>query len=75
MEPLQPTIFDDPDFVEIFRSISIDLRVIGTEPDPAHPKRPIIKFAGEIDLHAVVVGSVRLTTDDCIRWQYVSSSS
>ncbi|KAH9949791.1 hypothetical protein B0H21DRAFT_725996 [Amylocystis lapponica] len=70
--PLRPAIFDDPGFVEVFRSISIELRVIGTEPDPAHPTRPVIRFAGEVDQHATVVGWVKVTPDNQIRWHYKS---
>jgi len=69
---LQPSIFEDPDFVEIFRSIEVKLRVLSTEYDPAHPKRPKINFAGSIENHATMVGWIKLTPDDEIRWHFKS---
>ncbi|KAI0335715.1 hypothetical protein GY45DRAFT_1316414 [Cubamyces sp. BRFM 1775] len=71
-EPLHMEIFDDPDFVEVFRSIYVDLRVLGTEEDPGHPGRPRINFGGSLDGHAVFVGYVKVTPDDQIRWHFTS---
>ncbi|EIW59282.1 uncharacterized protein TRAVEDRAFT_121446 [Trametes versicolor FP-101664 SS1] len=71
-EPLQTDIFEDPDFVEVFRSIYVELRILGTEPDPDHPGRPRINFGGSLDGHAIFVGSVKVTPDDQIRWRFTS---
>lgn len=68
---LQPAIFTDPGFVEIFRSIKIEVRIIAVEPDPAHPTRPKIHFAGDINHHATMVGCVWVTPDNRIRWHFV----
>ena len=69
--PLYDQIFDDPDFVEMFRSIVVELRVLGTEEDPAHPDRPRINFGGSLDGNAIIVGFVHVTPDDQIRWHFV----
>ncbi|KAJ8483358.1 hypothetical protein ONZ51_g4756 [Trametes cubensis] len=71
-EPLHTEIFDDPDFIEVFRSIYVDLRVMGTEEDPDHPGRPRINFGGSLDGHAIFVGYVKVTPDDQIRWHFTS---
>ncbi|KAI0667709.1 hypothetical protein C8Q78DRAFT_1052179 [Trametes maxima] len=71
-EPLHAEIFDDPDFVEVFRSIFLELRIIGTEDDPDHPGRPRINFGGSLDGHAIFVGWVKLTPDNQIRWHFTS---
>ncbi|OBZ68817.1 hypothetical protein A0H81_11237 [Grifola frondosa] len=43
-ETLHPEIFEDPDFVEVFRSINVRFRVTSTQQDLHHPSRPILKF-------------------------------
>ncbi|TBU59055.1 hypothetical protein BD310DRAFT_850189 [Dichomitus squalens] len=71
-DPLHTEIFDDPDFIEVFRSICVDLRVLGTEEDPEHPGRPRINFGGSIEGTAVIVGYVKVTPDDQIQWHFTS---
>lgn len=71
-DPLNPELFDDPDFVEVYRSFYVELRVLGTEADPEHPGYPRINFGGSIDGHAIMVGHLNLTSDDQIRWHFVS---
>ncbi|KAI0769093.1 hypothetical protein BD413DRAFT_559642 [Trametes elegans] len=71
-DPLNTEIFDDPDFVEVFRSINVELRVIGTEDDPDHPGRPRIRYGGSLDGDAIFVGYVMVTPDDQIRWHFTS---
>ncbi|KAH9851741.1 hypothetical protein C2E23DRAFT_828981 [Lenzites betulinus] len=70
--PLRNEVFEDPNFDEVFRSIYVELRVLGTEADPDHPGRPRINFGGSLDGHAIFVGSVRLTPDNQIRWHFTS---
>ncbi|RPD77628.1 hypothetical protein L226DRAFT_458664 [Lentinus tigrinus ALCF2SS1-7] len=77
-EPLHTAIFDDPEFVEVFRSISVDLRVLSTEEDSDHPGRPRINFGGSIDgtaNTATIVGYVKVTPDDEIRWHFTSGEN
>lgn len=69
---LNTSVFDDPNFVEVFRSIDVKLRVLSTEADPDHPTRPRIKFGGSIDQEATMVGWVRVTPDNQIRWHFKS---
>ncbi|KAI0819246.1 hypothetical protein BC628DRAFT_1403854 [Trametes gibbosa] len=71
-EPLRAEIFENPDFHEVFRSIHVDLRVLGTEVDRDHPGRPRINFGGSVDGHAIFVGNVRVTPDNQIRWHFTS---
>ncbi|PCH39840.1 hypothetical protein WOLCODRAFT_66963 [Wolfiporia cocos MD-104 SS10] len=70
--PLQTGIFDDPDFVEIFRTINIDIRVISTKADSSHPTRPVIHFSGTAHGNTMMVGEVKLTPDNQIRWHFKS---
>ncbi|PIL22716.1 hypothetical protein GSI_15409 [Ganoderma sinense ZZ0214-1] len=70
--PLDTEIFDHPDFVEVYRSIYVELSVLGTEEDPDHPGRPRINFGGSIDGNAVIVGYVKVTPDDQIHWHFTS---
>jgi len=65
-------MFGDPDFRELFRIIEVSFRVISTEYDPAHPTRPKINFAGEVQDNHTMVGYVELTPDDQLRWHFVS---
>ena len=65
------SIFSDPGFVEIFRTIKVEMRVLSVEPDAQHPTRPRIHFAGNINNHATMVGYVCVTPDDRIRWHFV----
>ena len=70
--PLNPAMFDEPDFVEVYRCFFVELRVLGFEEDPEHPGFPRIRFGGSIEGHAIMVGDLRLTPDDQIRWHFVS---
>ncbi|KAI0917177.1 hypothetical protein AcW1_007559 [Taiwanofungus camphoratus] len=71
-DPLRSDVLSDPGFLEAFRQVNVDFRVLSMEPDFAHPTRPKINFAGYIDDYAIIVGSVMLTPDDQIRWKFVS---
>ncbi|GLB38685.1 putative F-box domain-containing protein [Lyophyllum shimeji] len=70
---LDTSVFESPDFGEVFRSMNVMLRVIGTRPDPDHPKRPIIDFAGAmLDNTSTMRGEVRMTPDNQVQWHFVS---
>ena len=70
---LNPSIFEESYFEEVFRSLDVKMVVTKTIPDPGHPKRPIICFAGEV-AHgsSAMSGQVKMTPDGQVRWQYVS---
>ncbi|KAI0715635.1 hypothetical protein C8T65DRAFT_643498 [Cerioporus squamosus] len=77
-DPLYTDIFDGEDFVEVFRSIYVDLRVLSTEEDPDHPGRPRINFGGTVDgtgSTATIVGYVKVTPDDQIRYHFTSGEN
>ncbi|KZT19986.1 hypothetical protein NEOLEDRAFT_1182915 [Neolentinus lepideus HHB14362 ss-1] len=73
-DPLDTGVFANPEFVEVFRSIIVHMRILSTEPNPAHPSRPRIYFAGEIEAGAshVMNGWVAITDEGVIRWHFVS---
>ena len=68
------SILESEDFVEVFRTINIEIRVISTECDPAHPDRPKINWFGSVGPFATMVGSTHVTPDNHIRWHFVSES-
>jgi hypothetical protein len=49
--------------------------VINVEQDPDHPTRPKINYVGEMDGKFSVVGYVKFTPDNQIRWHFVSLAS
>ena len=69
---LNPALFDDPEFMEIFRSFFVELHVMSSEDDPEHPGYPRIHFGGTMNVQATMFGYVRLTPDNQIRWHFVS---
>ncbi|KAI0783154.1 hypothetical protein C8Q75DRAFT_785132 [Abortiporus biennis] len=77
-EPLDASIFDNPSFAEIYRSIYVKLHITSTEPDPLYPTRPRIHFAGEIDTEtqAEMKGWVGVIgtegKEENIRWHFQS---
>jgi len=71
-EPLDETIFEDAELQETFTAVDIFFRVINFEQDPDHPTRPRINYVGEMDGNFSIVGYVKLTPDDQIRWHFVS---
>lgn len=71
--PLRPEIFEDPDFTEAFTVLEMRLKIKSTEPDDAHPMRPVLHFEGTSgDSHAEMEGWVKATPDGHIRWHFVS---
>ncbi|KAG0704455.1 hypothetical protein DFH29DRAFT_911428 [Suillus ampliporus] len=73
-EPLDVTIFEDEELQETFSAVDIFFRVINVEKDPDHPTRPIINYVGEMDGNFTIVGYVKLTPDDQIRWHFVAGN-
>ncbi|KAF7980623.1 hypothetical protein HWV62_37414 [Athelia sp. TMB] len=69
-DPPDTSIFDQPDFQEVFRSLpDVTFKVTSVEHDPDHPTRPKINFDGAMDqLH--MEGYVKMTPDDQIRWHF-----
>ncbi|GBE90217.1 hypothetical protein SCP_1900660 [Sparassis crispa] len=56
----------------VFRTVNVKLRVIGTQPEPDRPGRPIIAIAGEVNDMATIVGWIRVTSDNQIQWHFNS---
>ncbi|KAG1728528.1 uncharacterized protein EDB91DRAFT_1060500 [Suillus paluster] len=73
-EPLDPTIFEEEELQETFSAVDIFFRVINVEQDPDHPTRPKINYVGEMDGNFTIVGYVKLTPDDQIRWHFVAGN-
>lgn len=73
-DPLDASVFANPEFIEVFRSITVHMRVLSTEPNPAYPTRPRIYFAGEIETGSehVMNGWVGITDEGVVRWHFVS---
>ncbi|KAF8074001.1 hypothetical protein FPV67DRAFT_1577079 [Lyophyllum atratum] len=70
---LDSSIFAEPDFGEVFRSLDVNLRVLKTTPDPSHPNRPVIHFTGEMpESNSRMTGEVKMTPDDQVLWNFVS---
>ncbi|KAI6014718.1 hypothetical protein BKA83DRAFT_4087848 [Pisolithus microcarpus] len=72
--PLDTSVFEGDNVPEMHASVTMYFRVIGIEPDPDHPTRPRINYAGEHDSEFSVIGYVKLTPDDQIRWHYVGGN-
>lgn len=73
-EPLDQAIFEDGELQETFSAVDIFFRVINVEQDPDHPTRPKINYVGEMDGNFSIVGYVKLTPDDQIRWHFVAGN-
>lgn len=64
-------MFEDPSFIEVFRTFVVHLQVTGTTPNPAFPSRPTIQFKGTIhDVHNMR-GEVAIGCDNTVRWIFV----
>lgn len=68
------SIFEGDDVPETHASLRIYFRVTSVEPDPDHPTRPKIHFAGELDGKFSVTGFVKVTPDDQSWWHFVRAS-
>lgn len=73
-EPLDCAIFEEGELQETFSAVDIFFRVINVEEDPDHPTRPRINYIGEMDGNFTIVGYVKLTPDDQIRWHFVAGN-
>ncbi|KAF8157961.1 hypothetical protein B0H34DRAFT_706937 [Crassisporium funariophilum] len=71
---LDTTLFEDPGFREVFRSLDVKLCITRTEHDPAHPTRPILYFFGQMEdpSTSTMTGMVQVTTDNQVKWHFVS---
>jgi hypothetical protein len=67
-------MFEDPEFVEVFRTLDVTLYLKRTEPDPAHPTTPVLYFFGEMQAPSTSTmhGRVRMSVDNQIQWHFVS---
>ncbi|GJJ13931.1 hypothetical protein Clacol_008188 [Clathrus columnatus] len=77
LAPLNTSILEEDDFQEAIRLIELDLRIKDIQPDSSYPTRPKLFFEGtsrstQQGNETRVQGSVRMTSDGQVRWQYVS---
>ncbi|KAL0961503.1 hypothetical protein HGRIS_006444 [Hohenbuehelia grisea] len=72
--PEDLSIFENPDFHEVFRTLQFQVHVTHTVQDDLHPTRPVIHFAGTLGIPstATMTGYVRMTPEDEVRWHFVS---
>ena len=68
---LDKSLFQDPDFVEVYRIIGINMRIESTEHDPLHPSRPRLNFRGDIGGVNTMIGQVLMTKENEICWSFV----
>ena len=66
------TIFEDPDFMEVFRVLDVEIRVTKIEPDQDQPERPRIHFVGTFGGQQTMAGIVMATAEGHVRWKFVS---
>ncbi|KAI0043955.1 hypothetical protein FA95DRAFT_331717 [Auriscalpium vulgare] len=71
-DPLDPAVFGDPDFREVYRVIPVNFRVVSTDPDSTGRNRGRINFVGEVRDDLTMIGHIELTPDDQVRWHWVS---
>ncbi|KAG6336882.1 hypothetical protein ID866_2208 [Astraeus odoratus] len=64
-------ISEDDVIDEEYHAVGVRFRITGFEPDPDHPSRPKINYAGDaLDDELPVTGFVKLTPDDQIWWHF-----
>ena len=73
---MDTSIFESDDFVEIFRTMDVDLNVVHTEHDPEHPDRPLITFFGQMrnPSTSTMSGRIEMTPDNQVHWSSVSTT-
>ncbi|KAF9046302.1 hypothetical protein BJ165DRAFT_1142096 [Panaeolus papilionaceus] len=73
-EELDESMFESPNFREVFRWLDVNLSVTRMEHDPKHPTKPIIHFFGEMQepSSSTMTGKVQMTPDNQIQWHFVS---
>ncbi|KAJ3512975.1 hypothetical protein NLJ89_g3219 [Agrocybe chaxingu] len=70
---LDTSVFEDPEFREVFRTIETKLWFVKAEPDPDHPTRPVIYFYGEMQSpSSTMAGHIKMTVDDQVSWHFTS---
>ena len=65
-------MFEDPQFIEVFRSFALEFEVTGTTPNPKLPSRPMIHFRGHVERVHRMEGTVSVADDGTVRWNFVS---
>ncbi len=70
---LDVSLFEDPGFTDVFRSVEVTIRVLEVSPDPKHPKHPRIYFGGSMGQHSTstMSGYVHMTDENQVRWRFV----
>ncbi|KAF8625986.1 hypothetical protein AX17_006710 [Amanita inopinata Kibby_2008] len=72
-EELDASVFESETFLEVFRTLEVELVVTHTMPDPEHPTKPVIYFAGEMrGTASTMTGRVQMTPDEQVKWSFVS---
>ncbi|KLO05650.1 hypothetical protein SCHPADRAFT_946739 [Schizopora paradoxa] len=69
------TMFDDPDFEEVFRFLDVRFTVTGTTANPLFPTRPTISFSGDIRGIYMMKGTVSMTAEREARWKFSSGEN
>ncbi|KAG6902628.1 hypothetical protein C0995_014234 [Termitomyces sp. Mi166 len=70
---LDKSIFEEADFGEVYRTLNVTLKKVSCTPDPRNPKRPAIRFVGEMaDTTSTMTGTVQMTADGHVQWQFIS---
>ena len=68
------SMFDDPDFEEIFRFLDVRFTLTETIANPLFPTRPTISFSGDIRGIYMMKGTGSMTAEREVRWKFVSPS-
>jgi len=73
-DPLDPSLFVNPHFQEVFRTLEVRFEVSHTTPDPSYPSRPKIFYTGQMGMGSgyIMNGWVRMTKDEQVQWHFVS---
>ncbi len=66
------SIFDDPDYEEVFRYLDVQFKVTGSTPNPLFPTRPTISFVGDVRGIYMMEGTISMTAEKEVRWRFVS---
>ncbi|KAK0221470.1 hypothetical protein IW262DRAFT_1459675 [Armillaria fumosa] len=71
---LDASLFEDPGFTDVFRSVEVTVRVLEVSPDAKHPKHPRIYFGGSMGQHSMstMSGYVHMTDENQVRWRFRS---
>lgn len=69
------SLFDDPDYEEVFRYLDVQFKVTKYTPNPQFPSRPTISFSGDIRGVYMMKGTVSMTTEKEARWKFASGEN